>query len=237
MTQVILVFVVVLIGALVCAASVIQKSTKFVKKYTSSKEYEELAEMYDEAMEENPTDNMFISLYDDIEEHNKKVSENTEYRVTRLPKTNEVCFDTSKYGFQINSFGFVKITHKTKRKVKTSQFPLYLKATKANILTGFVPFPDTGIQLGSGTDVATVLFGNEKESIKKIQVGDRVEISTLYGRRTYDIITIICASRDGLKGPTHPLNINHLVMIIGNTDKYLKNICFCKLVRTDAETF
>ena len=178
MTQVILVFVVVLIGALVCAASVIQKSTKFVKKHTSSKEYEELAEMYDEAMEENPTDNMFISLYDDIEEHNKKVSENTEYRVTRLPKTNEVCFDTSKYGFQINSFGFVKITHKTKRKVKTSQFPLYLKATKANILTGFVPFPDTGIQLGSGTDVATVLFGNEKESIKKY----KQELSKQYDR-------------------------------------------------------
>lgn len=228
MLAVILVFAISALGLFFLCVPIAKKGTQTVKKKKNTAEYNELAQMYDEEMEKNPADNIFTEIFDAILEHNENFTKEEEYRITRLPKANEVCFDTDRYGLSINSFGYILVTRNKGKKKVTEEYPLYLHATKTNLLTGFVPLPDAGIPLGTGKEVFTVLFGNEKEKTSKIAVGDTVEIITLFGYAKYEVYAVHCVSKAGLSAAAHNTTTSDLLLVVGKNDKYYKNLFYCK---------
>lgn len=239
MGQLIIVGILLIIGMVVFFAPIVQKGLDENKKKISSREFEELEDIYEYEIDKDEEDNVFDDLYEGVLNYNREVSELNS--VSAVPINNEVIFDTKPYGVETDIFGYVIFEYTKKEGLihkkeveKTERFPIYLSSSKTNVSVGVVPYEQSALPIGS--EGLSILYGRNKTAFtdnpkSKVNLGDTVKIKTLFGTYEYKVIQYRCASREAAVGTHFDMSLPNVIFVIG--EEHFCTYYFCELVKKD----
>lgn len=210
-SQFFIIFVLLIIGIFVFFKPIISKAQSGYKGIADSSDFDDLQEQKEQAKaesEETGEEDSFTKLKNGLQEYNEEIFKNYQKDLTGdLPKPkDEIEFDTSLFDIDINIFGYVTVERvKKKRKNKepkiySMQFPIYLKATKSNLIKGFFPLPQTSMPIG-GENTFSILYGYPKNGIGKdnkfkLRIGDTITIQNVWGTLKYQVTNLCCLTKD-----------------------------------------